>query len=489
MSGDPAEICKDALAIVAAWLLSSMYEDYRPAAALVGDDDDQLPPPLISDDEISDDDSLVDVPILSSISGKRAAAEVGGNDQEPPPAPKKLKIVFPKRPAPDGGGDDQEQVQQPVPKKLKIIFPKRPAPDGGGDDQEQVQQPFPKKLEIIFPKKQPPPSKELEASNDDAQVEDQILSSIYENRPVAGGGNVQQPAPEINISSSKRVKRMNLRAEYILILRLMLEYHTQFWVIPSANSDDFHQFVTENGLEDISQQDLKRAILFMEQTYHKTVRNRGRNTHFSDDYLDQRFQLSTLIWGGPPPPPPDQQSNNNQDIKGKAVVADQDLDDEDGDDDDDDFGGDLDFEADDGEQDDAMDIAILRIILDYKMNNYGIIPEADSDDLYRILERVPAMRNIQQDELVDRILLLEERYGIIEFDKITGYFPAFITPSRQEIYNLSGRIWSREDPFVINQNYSSESSVDDVDEHREQDQGGADENREDEGDDLGGVED
>ncbi|KAL3503412.1 hypothetical protein ACH5RR_037861 [Cinchona calisaya] len=276
---------------------------------------------------------------------------------------------------------------------------------------------------------------------------------------------------------------MNLRQEYIKILELMLVYNTAFGVVPRADSDELHDFVQENGLINLSQANLTRAVVFMEESFQKTVKDRGRNAHLLDHYLEDRFQLSKKLWGLPP-----REEINNPDIKGKALVDDHNLDDHLLDDEDIDDLDDAVVDQKQDDDDDAKDIAILRIILEFKIKNDGTSPEPDSDDLYRILVSL-GICNIKLDELVDRILFLEEKYNRIEINRIMGDDVDFVRPSGEEIYNLSSRVFCY-NPDEISMNLLGSGAEqlavgDGADEHiGPQFQGGV-ENRVD---DQGGVE-
>ncbi|KAL3503419.1 hypothetical protein ACH5RR_037868 [Cinchona calisaya] len=256
--------------------------------------------------------------------------------------------------------------------------------------------------------------------------------------------------PNINLAFAF----LNLRQQYIKILELMLEYNSAFKAFPSADSDEFHDFVQEHGLVNLSQKNLKWAVVFMEESFQKIARDHGRYAHFLDKYLDDRFQLSKRIWG-PPIPPHQETHNQDGDHKGKAVA--------------DNLEGDLDYGAIDDHHDvlvdakqDNMDIAILRAILEFKMmKNSAKNPEPDSDDLYRFLGRT--IGDVKQDELVDRILFLQENCNRIKMSKLMEDDVEFISPSREEIYNLSCMIWSNPlgQLIVLNQDdYDAEKVID-----------------------------
>ncbi|KAL3503413.1 hypothetical protein ACH5RR_037862 [Cinchona calisaya] len=266
-------------------------------------------------------------------------------------------------------------------------------------------------------------------------------------------GNLRQ---RITLKDECRVQHVHRYENIcgIFVGKLLYRDMYRFKAFPSADFDEFHDYVQEHGLTNLSQENLKSAVVFMEESFQKIAREHGRYAHFLDKYLDDRFQLSKRIWG-PLLPPRQEMPNQDVDHKGKAVG--------------DNLEGDLDYGAIDDHHDvlvdekqDNMDIEILNNILEFKMmKNSGKFPEPDSDDLYRFLGRT--IGDMKQDELVDRMLFLEENYNRIKMTKLLGDDVEFMSPSRVEIYNLSRMVWSNPlcHLMVLNQaDYDAERVID-----------------------------
>ncbi|KAL3503411.1 hypothetical protein ACH5RR_037860 [Cinchona calisaya] len=249
--------------------------------------------------------------------------------------------------------------------------------------------------------------------------------------PLGGDRDDEPPYKKLKFHRGRGI--LNLRQQYIEVLNSMLQYQAIFGVVPNANSDEFYRFLHGGKTQTVSRQNLTQAILFMEESFQRFVRERGRNPHFLNPYLEERFRLSELLWGAQLLD--HQEPNDNLEGEEEKAVVENVLGDHQG------------GEVNQGQ--DAMDIAILRIIFELRTtNNNGRNPEPDSDELYNFLVNLGAIGNMQQDELVDRILLLEENYHRIESNNV-GVLD-FGIPSRQEIYNLSNMIWHDPNRLHVN---------------------------------------
>lgn len=200
----------------------------------------------------------------------------------------------------------------------------------------------------------------------------------------------------------------------IKILLLIQSLYKRNQVIPEANSIELYNLVIESHI-DIQQHELADRVINLEEDFNHINRLKmlGVEVNIPNPLRRQVYELSNNIWVNRPPPSPAQ---GNQDQAGGV------------------------YNNLDEEGRDFLDISILMSIEHFHHSSGGVIPEADSVELYNLVTRESTI-NITQHELFTRILTLEETFNIINTQVMLGEGLNFPNPRRREIYNLSRNIW------------------------------------------------